>query len=148
MSDALGSAIGYQLGGSLPPDASSYVKRQADEDLYAKLKAGTYCYVLNSRQMGKSSLRIRTIQRLRDEDHIACATIDLSMKGSKGITPDQWYYGFIRDLVKDFGLLDQFNLRDWWGADMHPSPVDKFGEFIETVLLRLIDRQIVIFVDE
>ena len=46
----------YITGGTLPPDAASYVERQADKDLLNGLRSGEYCYVLNSRQMGKSSL--------------------------------------------------------------------------------------------
>jgi hypothetical protein len=66
----------YQVGGSLTNNAPNYVKRQADDDFYNGLKAGEFCYVLNSRQMGKSSLQVRTIQRLRS-DGIACAAIDI-----------------------------------------------------------------------
>jgi len=49
----------YVTGGTLPHDAPSYVERQADRDLLAALRASDYCYVLNARQMGKSSLCVR-----------------------------------------------------------------------------------------
>jgi DNA polymerase-4 len=55
----------YVTGGTLPSDASSYVERQADQELYDSLLGSEYCYVLNTRQMGKSSLMIRTAARLR-----------------------------------------------------------------------------------
>jgi hypothetical protein len=55
----------YVAGGTLRGDAPSYIPRQADEHLYAALSNGEFCYVLTSRQMGKSSLMVRTAMRPR-----------------------------------------------------------------------------------
>ncbi|MBD1829254.1 AAA-like domain-containing protein [Microcoleus vaginatus GB1-A2] len=137
----------YQVGGSLTNNAPNYVKRQADDDLYNGLKAGEFCYVLNSRQMGKSSLQVRTIQRLRNEG-IACAAIDISEIGNRGVTPEQWYAGLLRILENNFNLSDIVNVRTWWRDRNFLTPVQRLSEFIETVLLPNISSKIVIFIDE
>ncbi|MEG4057753.1 MULTISPECIES: AAA-like domain-containing protein [unclassified Microcoleus] len=137
----------YQVGGSLTNNAPNYVKRQADDDLYNGLKAGEFCYVLNSRQMGKSSLQVRTIQRLRNE-RIACAAIDISEIGNRGVTPEQWYAGLLRILENNFNLSDIVNVRTWWRDRNFLTPVQRLSEFIETVLLPNISSNIVIFIDE
>ncbi|WP_445242439.1 AAA-like domain-containing protein [Microcoleus vaginatus] len=137
----------YQVGGSLTNNAPNYVKRQADDDLYNGLKAGEFCYVLNSRQMGKSSLQVRTIQRLRNEE-IACAAIDISEIGNRGVTPEQWYAGLLRILENNFNLSDIVNVRTWWRDRNFLTPVQRLSEFIETVLLPNISSNIVIFIDE
>ncbi|PHX54544.1 hypothetical protein CP500_015600 [Tychonema bourrellyi FEM_GT703] len=137
----------YQVGGSLTNNAPNYVKRQADDDLYNGLKAGEFCYVLNSRQMGKSSLQVRTIQRLRS-DGIACAAIDISEIGNRGVTPEQWYAGLLRILENNFNLSDVVNVRTWWRDRNFLAPVQRLSEFIETVLLANISSNIVIFIDE
>ena len=83
-------------GGTLPPNASSYVERQADRDLMDCLRQGEYGYVLNTRQMGKSSLMVRTAARLR-EDGYSVAILDLTAIG-QNLSVEQWYDGMLLSL--------------------------------------------------
>jgi len=140
------SSDDYQVGRGLLPDAPTYVKRQADEDLYKGLKAGEFCYVLNSLHMGKTSLLVRTLHRLQAEG-AACAAVNLAEIGSEDVSADQWYVGVARSLVNGFDLSEKVNLRTWWLNRDFLSPVQRFSEFIE-VLLALLTQNIVIFIDE
>ena len=55
----------FVAGGTLRATAPSYVERPADGELYDNAMEGRFCYVLTCRQMGKSSLMIRTMHRLQ-----------------------------------------------------------------------------------
>jgi len=79
----------YVVGGTLRRDAPSYVVRDADRRLYAALRQGEVCYALTPRQMGKSSLMVRTAAKFRD-DGASVAVLDLTGFG-QNLNPDQWY---------------------------------------------------------
>ena len=121
MNTSRNTAFQYEYSSTLSVDAPSYVVRQADRGFYEALKAGQFCYVFNARKMGKSSLMIRTMQRLQAES-IGCALIDITMYGCEGVTLEQWYYALIKILLNSkqrtsrlLGLYQQVlaRTRDW-----------------------------------
>ena len=67
-------------GGSLPPNSPNYVVRKQDTELLEKLISGEYCYVFNARQMGKSSMRVRVMKKLRSQG-CKCIPIDMTRLG-------------------------------------------------------------------
>jgi hypothetical protein len=138
----------YKVGGSLDYNAPSYVKRKADQDLYNALKQGEFCYVLNCRQMGKSSLLVQTKYQLQNEG-FKCASVDITSLGSENITSNQWYKGIITQLWRSFNLLGKVNLKQWYQEQNDLSPIQLLNFFITDILFKhLKDDSIVIFIDE
>ncbi|GET38408.1 AAA-like domain-containing protein [Microseira wollei] len=138
----------YQVGGSLANDHPSYVERKADTELYEAVKQGEFCYVLNCRQMGKSSLAVRTRYRLQEEGFL-CTTVDLTRVGSEMVTPQQWYKGIATDLCLGLGIFKKVKLKSWWQEKEELSLLQRLGYFLEDILLAQIpDQNIVIFLDE
>jgi hypothetical protein len=140
----------YTPGGTLPPNTPSYVRRQADTELYQNLKQHQFCYILNSRQMGKSSLVAHVAFQLRQEDTIVLI-FDIS-KDRQSANIEQWYNGLLDNLINQ--LLDlNFDLEtqcyDFWAQHQDLSPSLRWIQAIRRVLLTQIQQQpIVLCFDE
>ncbi len=134
----------FVAGGTLHRDAPSYVLRQADATLYDNLMQGRFCYVLTSRQMGKSSLMVRAAARLREEG-AGVVALDLTALGSN-VNAEQWYGGLIDKMGEQLELEDE--LIEFWQAQMHLGPLQRWMRAIRQVVLPRYVGRVVIFVDE
>jgi WD40 repeat protein len=138
----------YQIGGSLSIDASCYVARKADEELFQALLKSEFCYVFNCRQMGKSSLRVQAKKRL-EEAGMYCVSLDMTNIGSKDISSAQWYKSIAAELWRGFNLLGKVNFKSWWQENSELSSVQQLSYFISDVILSTLKtEQVFIFIDE
>jgi len=134
----------FVAGGTLRRDSPSYVERPADDELYRLILDGKFCYLLTARQMGKSSLMVRTSRRLA-EGGTRTAIIDLTKIGS-GVSVEQWYLGLLRSLETQLSIAT--DAQEWWGLHPSLSPVQRFIAFLSDIVLVQIDTSVTIFIDE
>ena len=138
----------YKVGGKLKYNHPTYVERKCDRELFNLLQAGEYCLVLNSRQMGKSSLQARTMKKL-EKTGTKCASIDLTLLGlSNEINPEIIIKGFADELISRLDLDMEFDLKNWWSQYQDLSLIQRLHKLLESVILVKINHKIVIFIDE
>src|SRR5579859_2679202 len=134
----------YITGGTIPPDARSYIAREADDALLDALLHQQLCYVLNSRQMGKSSLCVRTRAALEHQG-VRTAFLDLQKFGSSA-TAEQWYRSLLERLGHDLKLRAPFLA--YWRDNSERTPIDRLFGALREVALEQLSDPIVVFLDE
>lgn len=137
--------VRLQETGALRED-SLYIQRKADEELCRALLDGEVCAVLAPRQIGKSSLRVRTARILQHEG-IHCAQVDLTTIGK---TADRnaiaaWYFSLVVRIARELGLPDPKPFFEDLSALL---PVDRFGRYLREQVVPVLDGPLVLFIDE
>jgi hypothetical protein len=134
----------YTVGGTVQAGGGLYIPRKADEELLELCRAGAFAYILTARQMGKSSLMVRTAERLASEG-IRSAIIDLTQLGVQ-VTAEEWYLGLLTT-IEDQLMLDT-NVVQWWQDHAHLGVTQRLTDFFREVLAAEVGEPVVIFVDE
>jgi GH25 family lysozyme M1 (1,4-beta-N-acetylmuramidase) len=134
----------YTVGGTVQAGGGIYIPRKADEELLAHCRASEFAFILSSRQVGKSSLMVRTAQQLEQES-IRSVIIDLSSIGVN-ISADAWYLGILNEVANTLEL--KADIFSWWKERAALSPSTRMTNFFRDVLLKEVHEPVVLFFDE
>ena len=148
----------YYHSGSLPIESPTYIKRDADSQLFDALKNREFCCLLESKQTGKTSLSFRTGKRLKE---VGIFYLYHYMGKNSPKNSEQWYKEQIIAIIVDSLInykIDLLNenttlkdvstkLEKWWEA-RPGSNLRKYEDFLEGHLLENIRGDIVFCIDE
>ncbi len=132
-------------GGPVLENNLFYIERNVDGDLYERLKLNELCYILQSRQTGKTSLLFRICNRL-SEDGIKSMRIALTEIDIQDAEKRTWYNDQMDIIKKELKL--ELDLKQFREDNKSLSPLRTFDKFIQDILLGNVEQPIVIFIDE
>lgn len=132
----------FQPAGTVGEDGY-YIERPCDQELYSALSRLEYCHVLAPRQIGKSSLRVRTLKRLRATG-VRCVDFDLGRYGVD-CPAEPWFYGLIDVLARELALPDP---QPFWDFHVRLSAVARWSRYLREVALPASSGPVAIFIDE
>lgn len=134
----------FTVGGTVQASNGLYISRRVDQELLALCRGGNFAYVLTPRQLGKSSLMVRTAEQLTKEG-ARSVIVDLSQIGVQ-VTAEEWYLGLLSMIEEQLDLAT--DVVSWWQQRVHLGMTQRLTMFFEEVLLKEISAPVVIFVDE
>ncbi|MBC8029188.1 MAG: AAA-like domain-containing protein [Pyrinomonadaceae bacterium] len=134
----------YAVGGDVQASGGIYIPRRADNELLALCRTGTFSYVLTPRQMGKSSLMKRTVERLNEEG-VRTVIIDLTQLGTD-VTSESWHLGLLSAIEDQLAL--EGDVVSWWEKNNHLSTTQRMTDYFRKELMREVKGQVVICIDE
>ena len=137
----------FVVGGSVQADRPSYIERVADRELFEALRQGEFCYVLEPRASGKTSLIGRAVRRVREDGQLA-AVVDLTQISARerDATPGRWYYSIAYRIVRELRL--KVDLQTWWQERNTLSGEQRLMEFFQDLVLANTTAPVCIFFDE
>ncbi|MBW4661826.1 MAG: AAA-like domain-containing protein [Drouetiella hepatica Uher 2000/2452] len=120
----------YTVGGTVQANERGlYIPREADGELLRLCRESTFAYVLTPRQMGKSSLMIRTAEQLI-EDGSRVVIIDLTQVGTQ-VSAAEWYRGVLALVAEQLELTS--GIAEWWEAQSHLGVTQRLTQFFQQV---------------
>lgn len=136
-----------QVGGTINPRRHVYIQRkEIEKELLQSLLEAEPCNILSSRQVGKSSLIVRTAQHLHSQG-IRVAQVDIAGElGSVTLTSaESWYEGLLCLIAGDIDL--ELDTKKWWESSTG-TPNQKLLRFFRDAVFEKDETPIVIFLDE
>ena len=137
-------AFALVAGGTVQAGGGVYLPRRADDELLEHCRHGDFTYILTSRQVGKSSIMIRTAERLAADGALPII-VDLTEFGAQ-TNAEQWFKGFLFAVQEQAGLTTEAS--EWWSEQTHHTYAHKFNRYLRDVALVERPERLVIFVDE
>lgn len=137
----------FVIGSPLHAVRASYIRRNADDELFETVIRGGYAHVIAPDRSGKSSLIAATSARLQNNG-VKVAVIDLKQISERdgGNDAGRWYYNIAYRLLRQLRL--KIDLQTWWQDKAIVSNRQRLVEFYVEIVLSNIQEPVVIFIDE
>src|SRR5262245_664164 len=138
----------FRTNGPVLGDDEVYIVRPADDILFNLLGRGEHAYVVGPTQLGKTSLALRTLERLSREGHpqapngIRYAFLNLHGTGSSG-DPAVWLGTVRKRVLEELGLLD--------GVPSGPSswtPAEQWRHLLDVEIPARCKERVILCFDE